>query len=264
MRTTYELISDAKTALEQSLIKVNKIWRDTLIEACDGELNEDEYCDLALENILEGHIDPESWVTVSDNYDDDIYWDSGFSSDGNEIVENFFDGSNWQGDFTAGVEKIVFIPWYEDKVVKFIIQDNGLYSESDIYDDAKIFGVQDFFATIYETGTVTINGSVYGYTIMEKCDTDEDALAYYRYMDTCPKNELLDPVVKRYKRTVLSDCGYGFMLYKDYFEKCVSTEKINMLKDFLTDLRINDLHSGNIAWSTDNKVKIIDYSDIHF
>lgn len=258
MRTNNELLRDTIKSIEENMKGINESWENILREASE-DFDPSKPHTLSIEDIMYGEIYPSNFVDVREDYDEDGYEDDDlvtFRSDGSDIVGNFFYDEN--GEFFAGVEKLVYVPYYEDRVVKLVIRDNGANREDEVYNDAVRRGVDEFFTKIYETGIVSIDGTPYDYTIAEKREDSSDD-GYYRFRkshwDSSKTPEYED------KRYILSGF-YGLEMFMDYFDFCVPIEKIQTLIAFLNDWGIGDLHSENVRWGYDNTVKIIDYSDI--
>ena len=149
--------------------------------------------------------------------------------------------------FTNGVSRGVFIFDDSDYVVKFSLTEDytSFINEQELYLEAKMYGVEKFFAPI--TYLCTIGGFEFYAQKKVKSGTR---------MDTDGEN------LSEASISLLNGCNDTSFCQNDLFDDfydCYEEKELCKLIDFINDYNINDIHYKNVGF-LNNLPIIIDYA----
>lgn len=159
------------------------------------------------------------------------------------------DGAEVTVSIMFGATKAVFAVEGMDTVAKIGFQNfkvDHAAREAQIYQEARAMDLEQFFVPCKKIGEIS-SLEVFE---MELVEVGEDLVTsdmWQKCSGSMSDEEIVDVI----------DNDYGFVeaLFPFYY----SDEEMTRLFDFISELEINDLHSGNIGYE-DGRIVIIDYS----
>ena len=159
------------------------------------------------------------------------------------------DGAEVTVSVMSGATKAVFAVEGMDTVAKIGFQNfkvDHAAREAQIYQEACGAHLEQFFVPCKKIGEIS-NLEVFE---MELVDVGEELVTsdMWRKCSGSMSNEEIVDVIDE-------DCGFVESLFPFYY----SNEEMTRLYEFISELEINDLHSGNIGYEN-GRIVIIDYS----
>lgn len=194
---------------------------------------------------------------VSDSFNEFIQ--SGKKNDFYRFMENetddyhdfvvVVDGAEVTVSIMSGATKAVFAVEGMDTVAKIGFQNfkvDHAAREAQIYQEACGAHLEQFFVPCKKIGEIS-SLEVFE---MELVDVGEELVTsdmWRKCSDSMSSEEIVNVIDE--------DCGFVESLFPFYY----SNEEITQLYKFISELEINDLHSGNIGYEN-GRIVIIDYS----
>lgn len=142
-------------------------------------------------------------------------------------------------DLSDWVIKVGFV--YSDE------EDDLCAIEADFYEEAVEEELDEFFAATYE---------FYSLPLPEKFNLKR-SIKFFIQEKATPDEEKTSATCEEYTG---SDWNDDDDRIESLFGGLVKCKKLNKLFEFIDKWDINDLHSGNFGYTSDGRVKIIDYS----
>lgn len=159
------------------------------------------------------------------------------------------DGAEVTVSIMFGATKAVFAAEGMDTVAKIGFQNfkvDHAAREAQIYQEARAMDLEQFFVPCKKIGEIS-SLEVFE---MELVEVGEDLVTsdmWRKCSGSMSSEEIVD--------VIDDDCGFIEALFPFYY----SVEEMTRLYDFISELEINDLHSGNIGYEN-GRIVIIDYS----
>lgn len=195
------------------------------------------------------NTDLEVWHAIAKNM---------YASDRAKIASHLFYPLHYIQDFKnvrmrTGAHKIAFI--FKNYVIKLFHSDYRDFedadSEYDLYNQSKLYGVEEFFPMTGKPKKFKLSDSSY-------------VIAYYQQLckgdKLCSSHDLICEASARYRDNdfpVLDSSAPISGILCEYYQE----ELVEKLEDFCDLFDINDIHCNNIAINTvDKTVKIFDFS----
>lgn len=156
-----------------------------------------------------------------------------------------------------GATRMVIISLEKDFICKIDFDDrdiNFCKKEADNYQNAIVDGIDELFAECYDFPIIFDN--IYlNAEIMEKVEVDEEKAEDYSYKI-------------RYQNSGLSLCDFDDQHeilssseeVEVIFQEILDYDKYIALNKFVYDYDIDDIHTGNIGFLPDGRIKITDYA----
>ena len=169
--------------------------------------------------------------------------------------------------FGNGATKFVIGVCDYDYVLKFTrCKYDYCKREVETYNAAEGEGFEDAFAWTAHLFDYDIDGITIPMYVMERCDCDDcaigDDICEFEFREYCTTNGLVDNSENREKFYCERDYDAHDETVMDWacehwgVERCSNERTV---VDFMREMYINDIHSGNWGWSG-NRLVLVDYS----
>lgn len=159
------------------------------------------------------------------------------------------DGAEVTVSIMFGATKAVFAAEGMDTVAKIGFQNfkvDHAAREAQIYQEAQAMGLEQFFVPCKKIGEIS-SLEVFEMELVEVGEELVTSDMWRKCSDSMSREEIID--------VIDYDCGFIETLFPFYY----SDEEMTRLYEFISELEINDLHSGNIGYEN-GRIVIIDYS----
>jgi len=169
----------------------------------------------------------------------DDYGDFTVVIDTEEVTVHIFHGATKAVFFIEEMETVAKIGFQNFEI-------DHAAREAQIFKEACALGVDKFFVPCKKIGEIS-NLEVFEMELVEVGEELVTSDMWQKCSGSMSDEEIVDVI----------DNDYGFIeaLFPFYY----SEEEMTRLYDFISELEINDLHSGNIGYE-DGRIVIIDYS----
>lgn len=161
-----------------------------------------------------------------------------------------YNGSELTVHCARGATKACFHIEDEPYVVKVGFSNyrvNHAEREANLFSEASSYGVSQFLVPCQKIGEI-FNTPIFSMEFVEVSEEKVTSDMWERCSSVMSNDEIRD--------IIDFDYGYVEALFPFYY----SEDELNLLFDFIRKMEINDLHSGNIGYDGNGKIKIIDYS----
>lgn len=159
------------------------------------------------------------------------------------------DGAEVTVSIMFGATKAVFAAEGMDTVAKIGFQNfkvDHAAREAQIYQEARAMDLEQFFVPCKKIGEIS-SLEVFEMELVEVGEELVTSDMWRKCSDSMSREEIID--------VIDYDCGFIETLFPFYY----SDEEMTRLYEFISELEINDFHSGNIGYEN-GRIVIIDYS----
>lgn len=175
-----------------------------------------------------------------------------------EIIRNLKKVYNFSVEF--GTYRYTFIFDDCDWVLK-IPRKIGEHNYNDceievmVYKLAEKYGINHFFAPAAQLASFNCSLGEIPIYVMKKVVVDEDRVSdhFYSFYDGDSEDE--EDVSEWYENN-FDEIGATMQAFVDYY----GGAEADILQNFLNNIHINDIHSGNVGYDEDDNLVIIDYA----
>ena len=124
-----------------------------------------------------------------------------------------------------------------------------------VYKLAEKYGINHFFAPAAQLASFNCSLGEIPIYVMKKVVVDEDRVSDHFYSLYDGDSEDEEDVSEWYENN-FDEIGATMQAFVDYY----GGAEVDILQNFLNNIHINDIHSGNVGYDEDDNLIIIDYA----